>query len=787
MKKRILSILLAFVMIIGIMPAHVFAKDNLPSGDYGSFVDGSKVLEDMIEKCGTNVHPRIIMTEDKFAELRTHVGEKSVTGELLEELRGEADNYLKKEIPEYDVSDDDFLLETSKRVQRYIATLALAYNIFEEEKYATGCYAVMDAACDYDDWDPYHFLDTAELCTGVAFGYDWLYNCMTPEQRKKIKDALIEKGLKQVMEDYKDESRSRSYEWYQDEEGDNWQLVCTGGTNLAALAIGDEEGAEEISAQVITYGYKRAYEFVRRAYSAPDGTYLEGLGYWDYATYYLGLQSSALISTTGTDYGLADYEGIERSAEFIGYMSSNIPKSFSYGDDGDSRDTGWTVFLWLGQHLNSPELSAIRQRKIAEDGEFRYLDVLWIEGDGEPCSGKNNNATDWASVGARNASFRDTWDISGIVAALHTGENNYTYHGHYDLGSFYIESNGERFFTDLGNENYKLTDRQFSYRIKAEGHNTLVINPTKDIDQCEGVTCLITDCKSGNEAYAVTDLTEAYKDNGAKSVVRGLQMIKDQKCVVIQDEISLNVPGEIYWFAHTRGEISVAKDGKSAVVEVGNERLWVGLMSESGKFTAMDAKPLSTSKNVPGATENTGYRKLAIHLENTKDTTISVACIPLKKGETSPSWTPAVKSLSEWSSGDCENHNFVNIGNGEHKCSVCETKGKHDFINGDGTCDSTKAECSLCGAKNINYSGLNEKIVSNDIEYTGKALAPDVSVTGLIEGTDYTVEEVTKTEPGEYKVKIIGKGNYFGEREVKWKIVAGAPSLTLPSPSGTYK
>jgi len=267
------------------------------------------------------------------------------------------------------------------------------------------------------------------------------------------------------------------------------------------------------------------------------------------------------------------------------------------------------------------------------------------------------------SVGASNASFRTSWDKSGLVAALHSGENNYDIHGHYDLGSFYVENDGYRFFTDLGNESYTLANRIHSYRVKAEGHNTLVINSTSDIGQVEGAVCLIDECGIGNEAYAITDLTAAYGTEVVKSVKRGLKMIKDKECVVIQDEISLNAAGDIYWFAHTKGNISIAADGKSAIVTVNEEikkngqvvqriphYMWVGLLSEGGEFTSMAATHLLKSDKVAGEADNEGYSKLVIHLSNTKDTTITVACIPLEDGETKPSWIPTVKALSEWSS-----------------------------------------------------------------------------------------------------------------------------------------
>lgn len=768
MKRKLLCVLIVFVMIIGILPCHVFAAPaktfSLQAGNYGTFTSGADVISSMIKKHGENGHPRIIMTNDKFTKLKSHLNDGSTTAKLLAKLKEEADSKKNSYINEpinYELVGGIRILEQSKRVQRRVAALALAYNIFGDEKYAKSCYAELENAANFPDWNPYHFLDTGEMCTAFAIGYDWLYNWMNDTQRNFLRKAMIKKGLDQVMKDYRGEVKFsetrgergdgnlRSYVWYNSTEGDNWQYVCIGGTNMAALAIGDESDSKQVASDVLTYGYKKAYTSVRAGYKSLDGTFIEGLGYWDYATYYLGFISSSLKSTTGTDYGLVNHDGVRKSVDFVRCMSSNAPKSFSFGDDNDGTDTRWPVFLWLGENYKSRDMANVRLKKIAEGTGFDYLDVLWID-ESLNTGTQNSSPDDWGGKNYSNASFRNTWDKTGIVAALHAGENNYLYHGHFDLGSFYVESNGNRFITDLGNEkNYELNNRINAYRIRTEGHNTLVLNPTEDPGpgQPDKVTCLVTAFQSGKEAYAVTDLTEAYKASGAKRVVRGLKMIKDKKCVIVQDEISLNAAGEIYWFAHTKGSISVASGGRSAVITVGSDKLWVGILSEGGKFTSMEAEPLPSTPSVPGQSDNSEYRKLAIHLTNTKDTVISVACIPLKSGETKPSWTPS--GITDFGSS---------MSHYEHK--LAETAAKDPTCTANGNIRYWK--CSVCGKLFSDASGKNE-IEAKDTVLP--ALGHDLEHVAAKEPTD---EEDGNIEY--YVCKREGCGKKFADADAKTEL-----------------
>ena len=68
MKRLLLCLVL--VMTVGIVPENVLADDTSVTGD--------QIIDKIIEHSGMNAHPRIIMSEEKFAVLRSHIGGSSV-------------------------------------------------------------------------------------------------------------------------------------------------------------------------------------------------------------------------------------------------------------------------------------------------------------------------------------------------------------------------------------------------------------------------------------------------------------------------------------------------------------------------------------------------------------------------------------------------------------------------------------------------------------------------------------------------------------------------------------
>jgi len=104
----------------------------------------------------------------------------------------------------------------------------------------------LQAASNFPDWNPRHFLDTAEMAHAFAIGYDWLYDQLTPDQRATLRTAMIQKGLNPALESY----RTRTgYGWWTTCTH-NWNQVCNGGISLAALAIAEDE--PQIASEILS-------------------------------------------------------------------------------------------------------------------------------------------------------------------------------------------------------------------------------------------------------------------------------------------------------------------------------------------------------------------------------------------------------------------------------------------------------------------------------------------------------------------------------------------------------
>src|SRR5687767_1402427 len=180
-------------------------------------------------------HPRLLVLDDDIARLKREIETDATAKAYFEHVKGVGDKLLDAPPSERKLIGPR-LLHVSRQVLGRVATWGGLYRLTGEEKYATRCREEMLAAAAFEDWNPSHFLDTAEMSNALGIGYDWIFSTLSNEDRRIIRTAIIEKGLKPGLKVYESDRG-----WHK--RTNNWNQVCNGGLTVGALAIADEEPA----------------------------------------------------------------------------------------------------------------------------------------------------------------------------------------------------------------------------------------------------------------------------------------------------------------------------------------------------------------------------------------------------------------------------------------------------------------------------------------------------------------------------------------------------------------
>jgi len=581
-------------------------------------------------------HPRLLATADDFAQLKKRIAGNSQLQSWHSNLQAQAQALLKQTPSQYEIPDGLRLLATSRRVVQRVYTLALLHRLDGDQRYADRAWQELTAAANFPDWNPKHFLDTAEMTHAFAIGYDWLYDVWTPEQRAALQQAIVEKGFQPALKVY----RARNG-WARARH--NWNQVCNGGIGMGALAMADVE--PQLAGEIL----HDALESIQLAMAefAPDGAWKEGPGYWNYATSYNVIFLAGLKTALGSEFGLSQIGAFKETGLFPVFLTGPLGRTFNYADGGDSAIFAPQMF-WLAREFNQPVLSWYERRAPRPSA----LDLLWFDSEGA------NPRTvglplDKYFRGGEVAVLRSEWENpKALFMAFKAGDNKAN-HSHLDLGSFVFDAGGVRWAMDLGADDYNLpgyfgAQRWNYYRLRAEGQNTLIINPTATPDQDPGArTQIIRFVSKPERAFAIADLTPAYAKN-ARRVWRGIALV-DRKNALVQDEIQADKPIDLWWFMHTPASISIESDGRAANLEqVGVKLRAVILSPPDAKFQIMDAQPLPNSPHPDGQAKNERVRKLAIHLTGITESRLAVLLVPSPPKAEEAGAAMKLSALSEW-------------------------------------------------------------------------------------------------------------------------------------------
>lgn len=595
-------------------------------------VDSSDVLKTLDKS-----HPRLMLKDKDLQHLKELYIKDEVLQKCVKDVLEEAEDCAGKSMLTYRKIGPR-LLHVSRECLHRIYALGLAYRWKGEEKYADKAIDNMLTVCAFDDWNPSHFLDTAEMSHAVGLGYDWLYSYMDAGTREKIKDGLIKNGLEPGLTAYKKSG------WVRSEH--NWNQVCNGGLLVGSLAIAesDPQYAEQIVAAAVQ-SLPRAIKTY-----GPDGAWGEGPGYWSYATHYTAYGLAALESALGNDFGLLQIEGLAEAGDFPIYTAGPTGHYLNMADVGEksSRRTLPCLF-WLGRTFDKP-FYANDERAILAKHRASPQHVVWFmpEPGGKPPA---KDLDRYFRGPVEVAVFRSSWDDpEALWVGVKAGYNQVN-HGHLDLGNFELDALGVRWVRDLGADNYNLPGywdskrggkRWSYYRLNSKSHSVPLLGG-EDQDPMAKSKFIKFESKQIHAfaAFALVDLTSAY-NKFANKVTRGIAMIDGREAVLVQDEFEIKEPCELVWAITTDAEISLKKEWIARLTIDGKELVAKVLSPYHAPFTIESAEQKSPEKT------NKGVKRLILRLDNAKDNVrVAILLSPVWKGGHYIS-SVGTKPLAEW-------------------------------------------------------------------------------------------------------------------------------------------
>lgn len=550
-------------------------------------------------------HPRLFMTQAEAAQLPARADADPHNAMIAKALLARAEVML-DEPPVTREIEGRRMLAISRRALDRLATLSMAWHLSGERRYVDRAAAELRAVSAFANWNPGHFLDTAEMTLGAAIAYDWLHAELDAETREAARRAIFEKGLTPAL--------ASDRHWWM-HTTNNWNQVCHGGLVAGALVLLDHE--PEAAHRMI----ERAVRHVPKAMAsyAPIGAYPEGPGYWSYGTSYNVLLLALLESALGGTFGLGELAGFDETGAFPTLMTGPSGDLFNFSDGRPDRRAQPAVY-WLAQHYDRPEWAHHEDQLLDGSANARWLTglaLLWRD----PRAGAAmlDLPLHWTSRNSVPVSVhRESWDdgnaaFIGLKAGPPTAS-----HGQMDIGSFVLDANGVRWAHDLGMESYHRVEsrglalwdshqdsgRWRVFRNNNLSHSTLVIDG--QLQHAAGDAPMARFSDDPAFPHSVVDMSPVYRGQVTKAH-RGVALLPGGS-VLVRDHLTGLRPGaEVRWAMVTRAEAGETGNATLTLRENGEE---LELSIHGDATPAWQIIDLAASPN-PWDSPNEGFAMIA--------------------------------------------------------------------------------------------------------------------------------------------------------------------------------
>ncbi|MHB9029457.1 MAG: DUF4962 domain-containing protein [Candidatus Latescibacterota bacterium] len=413
----------------------------------------------------------------------------------------------------------------------------------------------------------------------IGIGYDLLYPLLNEQEKKAIRDALMEKGIRQFYRDMVEMNRMPS-------SVTNHISVIVSNFIIDAIAIYGEDPDNPSLEPYVSGILAKMKRFADRTYY-PDGGYGEPMGYQDMATRDLVKALPVIEKNFGIDYTTTT--SLRDTYLYPLYSTTNDGRMLVMGDTRLEYTYNLTgnTFLWLSYRMKNPWTWAYVQKSL-EAGRGGFMGWLWQPRGVTARSREELPVSRYFPVKGEMI-MRSSWSDESPVLTFKCGPNSNHYH--IDQGHFLLMTNGEALLTEAGEENGYYANLYYPcYDIPTIGHNCLIIDNDADsqfpADYRNGIEALqtwprIQHAFAGQSFDEVSgDLACVYKGKLDK-YTRSLLFVKPD-ILFLYDQVASPQPHTYSWLfhaEHTNGKSSITATPKTVDIVRPKARLHMDILS----------------------------------------------------------------------------------------------------------------------------------------------------------------------------------------------------------------
>ena len=440
----------------------------------------------------------------------------------------------------------------SQRNPHAMMAVALVYLIEGDVRYGEAAKRMVQVLVDHVLWgDPRVYGADPDLMWKAMFCalvVDWLGNLYSPEERRAIRDSLVQNGMMVYLRSMENDTAP----W----KGSITNLTPLSNGVAAALALVFRD--EVLEAEDILSLAREDVQTPLRA-MPPDGSWPESVNYWGVFLHGVVFYGAVLESATGSDDGVFSLPGVKNAGSFpIYFTPRGVPAGWNDGmtdaalpflhllarrtdatelslyadayggsasDPSDSR-SDWTTLLW-----RSPEIDYLEPVEPTEVGDRPAPPAL---------ASRLRLGTLKVYEEIRWAAMASSWPHPELYVSFKSGYSIEGFgHTSLDLSAIQVIAGGE-----------PLIRRSHNYRTPPEGYSTVLI----DGEAQRPATGTFLYWEEG-ERYRVI-AAEADRSFGEKvRRVRRHVVMVDGRYLVVLDEVEADAPVSVTSMAHTAGKI----------------------------------------------------------------------------------------------------------------------------------------------------------------------------------------------------------------------------------------